>query len=329
MPYKVMPCHVRLSSAAGAALCACAPLAAIDNKPSKKPILSMPRPRSLRLPAQNSEVNFESFTARPPTVVVVGFNRRIVTVILRALVGARSPVIIVYISHTCEMVTTDCVSLATNLWQRIAPWLRLGGPWGTQPGVLRRHRRWPPRPSEARINPCSSLYVSACSARFQTRRRIRNAIEGLLPLPIRAALQPGDRGGRPCCLQRCMKRTNQGLFASPAWQTGIHSPQPSEIAVGYLEAEAIYLLAARCDAGRRDDVQMPRDMKVVEPAVIVRLIASNPVPAAYFVDVHVVGSTAWGRRQNRSVRDRKSLRLRDGVNNRRAIGTRIQSRMLR
>jgi hypothetical protein len=46
------------------------------------------------------------------------------------------------------------------------------------------------------------------------------------------------------CLQRCMKRANQGLFTSPAWQTRVHRPQPSIIVVGYLEAETIYLLAA-------------------------------------------------------------------------------------
>src|ERR1700688_1914862 len=114
MPYKVRPCHVRLSSAAGAALCARAPLAAIDSNPSKKPILSTPRPRSLRLPAQYSEVNFESFTARPPTVVVVGFNRRIVTVILRALPGADLRDLSVYISHTPATFICLCVFYATH-----------------------------------------------------------------------------------------------------------------------------------------------------------------------------------------------------------------------
>src|SRR3984957_20988869 len=89
MPYKVRPCHRRLSSAAGAALCACAALAAISNAPNPKPVLSTLKPRWSRLPAlHTSEVNFKSLTALPPTVVIVGFNRRIVTVILRALPGA-------------------------------------------------------------------------------------------------------------------------------------------------------------------------------------------------------------------------------------------------
>src|SRR5882672_9289534 len=89
MPYKVMPCQVRLSStgaagaAGAAALCACAKPVAASRLAVSRPFLRGARPRLQRAPGSiRSRVIFPSLTANTPVVWIVGFNRRFVTEIL-------------------------------------------------------------------------------------------------------------------------------------------------------------------------------------------------------------------------------------------------------
>src|SRR5271154_1571633 len=77
MPYKVMPCQVRLSSAGAAgaagaaALCACARPVAANKLANINPLMR----------AAGFRVKSAFFTTNTPVVSIVGFNRRNVTAI--------------------------------------------------------------------------------------------------------------------------------------------------------------------------------------------------------------------------------------------------------